>query len=102
MGDGRNPAAKRELLERRVLFWFGHHGESAREKDEEEVFCCCCWADDGGGLERRKVKRKKRRERGVDKDMLLSFCESVVLVLSILEEELASKGVQTGFGFWFG
>lgn len=33
-GFGRNPAAKVELGERRILFWFGRHGESEEEKDD--------------------------------------------------------------------
>lgn len=33
-GFGRNPAAKVELGERRILFWFGSHGESDEEKDD--------------------------------------------------------------------
>lgn len=34
LGFGRNPAAKVELGERRILFWFGRHGESEEEKDD--------------------------------------------------------------------
>lgn len=34
LGFGRNPAAKVELAERRILFWFGRHGESEEEKDD--------------------------------------------------------------------
>lgn len=56
---GENPAAKKELGERRVRFCVWYHGK------EKEEFCCCC------AVTRKEKRRKERRVMMVGKRFMV-------------------------------
>lgn len=64
LGNGRKPAAKRELGERRMRFWVGLHGDWEIEK-AEKLRGFGGWAAAGD-----VKKRRKMAERATARDMV--------------------------------
>lgn len=79
---GRKPAAKVDLVERRIWFRDGSHGGFEMEKEEMVVVLGWDWAEDGGiEMRRRRRRREKIEEKREEK-----------LARNLIKEHRTEKG----------